>query len=67
LSSAIFSTTLNGGTSTSTMPAGPSLTGIAPVRTRRPDVRSGATKQLAVRRVRPAIASMTAVAAVARA
>src|SRR3954452_463593 len=70
LSSATCSTTLNDGTMTSTMPAGPSLTGIAPVRrlsAASGDAASGATKQLATRRERPAIASSTLVTAAASA
>src|SRR5712692_6284607 len=56
-----------GGHTTSTMPVDPSLTGMAPVRVFVPAAVSGATKQLAMRRDRPAIASTTIVAAEASA
>src|SRR5436305_1174463 len=51
----------------STMPAGPSLAGIAAVRARAPLARSGATKHDTARRERPHMASTAVVAAAASA
>jgi hypothetical protein len=67
VSSATRSPMLSAGKTTSTIPVGPSLTGIADVRMRTPDESSGATRQVISRREPVAAASTTADAAEASA
>src|SRR6266487_504430 len=63
LSNATLSATLSDGCATLAMPSASTRTGSAAARARVPDVVSGATKQLALLRDRPAIAATTAAAA----